>query len=251
MPDLDLSIVVPVFNEAESLPLLHEEIVEALAGAAIAFEILYVDDGSTDDSRQVLIDLARRDSRVRILRLTRNSGQTAAFAAGFRNATGELIATLDADLQNDPADLPRMLEQIAGCDIVCGVRTERHDSWVRRVSSRIANSVRNRMTDESVTDVGCSLRLFRRQLVENLPLFTGMHRFLPTLLRMQGGTLRQIPVNHRSRLHGESKYGIHNRLWVGMADLFAVRWMQRRWIDSRLVASDPEPGENGPDSEDP
>ena len=231
MTDLDLSIVVPVFNEAENLPQLHEEIAAALAPDGVVFEVVYVDDGSTDDSLRVLRELQAQDRRIRIVQLSQNSGQTAALAAGFRATKGPVIATLDADLQNDPADLPRLLAELDGADIVCGIRTDRHDSWVRLTSSRIANSVRNWLTDESVTDVGCSLRVFRRELAQDLPLFVGMHRFLPTLLRMQGGTLREIPVRHRPRIHGESKYGINNRLWVGLADLFAVRWMQRRWID--------------------
>ena len=237
MTDLDLSIVVPVFNEAESLPQLHDEIVTALDPEDLTFEVLYVDDGSTDATPGVLAELANSDKRTQIVTLHRNSGQTAAFAAGFRAAEGEVIATLDADLQNDPADIPKLLAELESCDIVCGIRADRHDSWVRLASSRIANSVRNSLTHESVTDVGCSLRVFRSHLVQHLPLFTGMHRFLPTLLRMQGGTLREIPVRHRARVHGSSKYGIHNRLWVGLADLFAVRWMQKRWIDSRR--SDP------------
>jgi glycosyltransferase involved in cell wall biosynthesis len=237
MSELDLSIVVPVFNEADNLSALHREIDASLTPTALAFEVLYVDDGSTDASPRVLADLAADDSRIRILRLPRNCGQTAGLAAGFRVARGRIIGTLDADLQNDPADLPRLLAELDHADIVCGVRTERHDSWLRRLSSRIANSVRNRLTAESVTDVGCSLRVFRAQLVRDLPLFTGMHRFLPTLLRLQGGTLREIPVRHRPRLHGTSSYGIHDRLWVGIADLFAVRWMQRRWIDRHLVTA--------------
>jgi glycosyltransferase involved in cell wall biosynthesis len=236
MTDLDLTIVVPVFNEAESLSRLHEEITAALLPTDLTFEVLYVDDGSTDDSPRVLRALSDSDPRVRTVRLRQNSGQTAAFGAGFRGARGRWIATLDADLQNDPADLPRMLAELEDCDIVCGIRTDRHDAWVRKISSRIANSVRNRLTHESVTDVGCSLRVFRSHLARDLPLFTGMHRFLPTLLRMQGGTLREIPVRHRPRVHGKSKYGIHNRLWVGLADLFAVRWMQKRWIDSRMAS---------------
>ena len=217
MSELDLSIVVPVFNEAENLPALHQEIAASLTPTGLDFEVLYVDDGSTDGSAAVLAELAATDSRIGLLRLRHNCGQTAGLAAGFRAARGRVIGTLDA------------------ADIVCGIRTERHDSWLRRWSSRIANAVRNRLTAESVTDVGCSLRVFRAHLVRDLPLFTGMHRFLPTLLRLQGGSLREIPVRHRPRLHGTSKYGIHDRLWVGIVDLLAVRWMQRRWIDRRLV----------------
>ncbi len=232
----DLSIVVPLYNEAENLPQLNEEIRTTLVDRAIDYEVIYVDDGSTDESPRVLRSLVETDARLRLIRLAVNSGQTAAFAAGIRASRGEVIVTLDADLQNDPADIPRLLDAMDTCDIVCGIRQDRQDSRVRLLSSRIANSVRNRLTGESITDVGCSLRAFRRELTEGLPLFTGMHRFLPTLLRLQGGRVREIPVRHRPRVHGTSKYGIHNRLWTGLADLFAVRWMLKRWIDRRESA---------------
>lgn len=234
MTIVDLSIVVPLFNEAENLPQLDEEIRAVLNDTSHTYEVVYVDDGSTDDSGEVLRTLAENNHHLRIVKLSINSGQTAAFAAGIRAARGEIIVTLDADLQNDPADIPRLLAEMTDCDIVCGIRQDRNDSRIRLLSSRIANSVRNRLTDESITDVGCSLRAFRRELTRDLPLFTGMHRFLPTLLRLQGGRIREIPVRHRPRLHGESKYGIQNRLWVGMADLMAVRWMRKRWIDGSL-----------------
>ncbi len=235
MPAPSLSIVIPLYNEADNLEQLADELAAALAGQPHDYEVLFVDDGSTDRSAEVLARLAAADRRLRVLRLARNSGQSAAFAAGFRLARGELIATLDADLQNDPADLPRLLEALDGCDVVCGVRRRRHDSWLRRVSSRIANAVRNRLTRESITDVGCSLRVMRARFTRDIPVFDGMHRFLPTLLRLAGARVRELPVGHRERLHGESKYGIHNRLWRGIADLLAVRWLQRRWIDQRAV----------------
>jgi glycosyltransferase involved in cell wall biosynthesis len=236
MADPRLSIVIPLFNEAENLEPLAAELEAALDGLGFGYEVLFVDDGSRDDSPEVLARLAAADPRLRILRQPDNLGQSAAFAAGFRHARGELIATLDADLQNDPADLPRMLAELDGCDVVCGVRTDRHDSWVRRVSSRIANGVRNRLTGESITDVGCSLRVMRARYARRLQMFDGMHRFLPTLLRLEGARIREVPVRHRPRLRGVSKYGIHNRLWRALADLFAVRWMQRRRIDREAAA---------------
>ena len=230
-----LSVVVPVFNEEESIPILAREIAASLDPLGLPYEVLWVDDGSTDRGPEVLRGLAAADPRARVLRLATNSGQSAAMAAGFRYARGEVLATLDADLQNDPADLPRLLAALDGCDVVCGVRARRRDSWVRRVSSRLANAVRNRATGEAVTDVGCTLRVYRRDLVTAVPMFTGMHRFLPTLLRLAGARVRELPVHHRPRLHGVAKYGIHNRLWRGIVDLMAVRWMQRRWIDPRRV----------------
>lgn len=226
-----VSIVVPVYNEEESLPVLAAEIAAAMA-AAPDYELLLVDDGSTDGSPAVLARLAAADPRIRVLRLGRNSGQSAALAAGFAHARAPVTVTLDADLQNDPADIPRLLAELdAGWDVVCGVRTERQDTWVRRLSSRLANGVRNRLTHERVTDVGCTLRACRTEALRRVPVFKGMHRFLPTLLRMEGARVKEVPVRHRPRRYGEAKYGIGNRLWRGLADLFAVRWMQSRWID--------------------
>jgi len=234
-PGPQLSVVVPFYDEAENLPLLAREIASALDPLGLAYEVLWVDDGSRDSGPAVMERLAADDPRARVLRLAVNSGQSAAMAAGFRHARGATVVTLDADLQNDPADIPRLLAALEGWDVVCGVRARRRDTWLRRVSSRIANAVRNRATGEAVTDVGCTLRVYRREVVAAVPMFTGMHRFLPTLLRLGGARIRELPVGHRPRLHGRAKYGVHNRLWRGIVDLLAVRWMQRRWIDPRIV----------------
>jgi glycosyltransferase involved in cell wall biosynthesis len=231
----ELSIVIPAFNEEDNLAPLLEEIRAALDPRGIVYEVVVVDDGSTDRSPQVLAELRAADGRLRVLRQRRNAGQSAAFAAGFRCARAPIVVTLDADLQNDPVDIPRLLAAIADCDVVCGIRANRHDSWVRRLSSLIANGVRNRLTHDDIVDTGCSLKAFRAAFLPQLPMFTGMHRFLPTLLRLQGARVRQIPVNHRPRRHGVAKYGIGNRVFRALADLFAVRWMQRRWIDRGLT----------------
>jgi dolichol-phosphate mannosyltransferase len=231
----EISIVIPVYNEEENLPLLAAEIHGALRPLGRSYEVIYVDDGSTDGSPGVLLELAREDPATRVIRQRRNSGQTAALDAGFRFARGGIVVTLDADLQNDPADIPRLLAAMdGGYDVVSGVRTHRRDTWVRKASSRIANRVRNRLTRDNVTDVGCTLRACRAEFLRAVPLFTGMHRFLPTLLKMAGARTTEIPVNHRPRLHGQPKYNISNRLWRALADLFAVRWMQKRWIDPNL-----------------
>lgn len=226
-----LSVVVPVFEEAENLETLHGELDRALAGVAGGVEFLYVDDGSGDGSASVLADLAKQDDRIRLLRFAANRGQSAALQAGFRAARGEVVATMDSDLQNDPADLPTLLAGLDGADVVNGVRVDRQDTWVRKLSSRIGNGFRNWMTNESVTDVGCSLRVMRTEFLRDLELYRGMHRFLPTLLRMRGARVAELPVHHRPRLHGRSKYGIGNRLFVGLADVLAVRWMQSRHVD--------------------
>jgi dolichol-phosphate mannosyltransferase len=232
----DLSIVVPLYNEEESLPQLAREITAALAPTGRSWEVLYVDDGSTDGSLAALRALAAEDPRVRVLRHRRNAGQSAGLATGFRAARGDIVVTLDADLQNDPADIPRLLEALAGgFDVVSGVRIDRRDDWLRRLSSRIANGVRNWATDEAITDVGCSLKAYRRSFLADLPMFTGMHRFLPTLVRWNGARVTELPVTHRPRLHGVAKYGVGNRLFRTLADLLAVRWMRRRWLPAGNV----------------
>lgn len=231
-----LSLVIPLYNEAENLPILAAEIRRALEPAGRSWETLFVDDGSNDGSFEVLTALAAGDPTMRILRHRRNAGQSAALAAGFAAARGAIVVTLDADLQNDPADVPALLARLgdsaaaSDCDAVSGVRRLRRDSWVRRFSSRVANAVRNWATDEHVSDVGCSLKAYRREVLVGLPMFHGMHRFLPTLVRWNGARLAEIPVNHRPRLHGTAKYGIGNRLFRALADLMAVRWMRSRWI---------------------
>jgi glycosyltransferase involved in cell wall biosynthesis len=232
MPDaVVLSVVIPVRDEEESLETLYREIDAAVGSLPGGLEILLVDDGSGDASLARMRSIAEKDPRVRVLALAARHGQSAALDAGFRAARGELIATLDADLQNDPADLPRLLAALEHADVVCGVRIERRDALVRRVSSRVANGFRNWMTRESVRDVGCSLRVMRRRYLERVKLYRGMHRFLPTLLRLEGARVIELPVSHRPRRHGRSKYGIVDRLFVGIVDVFAVRWMQSRRLD--------------------
>ena len=229
-----VTLVVPAHDEEESLPPLVGEIRAALAG--VPYEVVLVDDGSTDGTLGVMVALAEADPAVRVIRQRPNRGQSAALRAGWRAARAPVVVTLDADLQNDPADIPRLLATLEeGFDVVNGVRSDRKDGFVRRVSSRIANSVRNRLTGDSVTDVGCTLRACRTELLRDLPMFDGMHRFLPTLLRFAGARVTEIPVRHRPRRFGATKYGIQNRLWKGLVDLWAVRWMKRRWIDERGV----------------
>jgi glycosyltransferase involved in cell wall biosynthesis len=232
---LDLSIVVPAFEEEQSLPILHREIGEALQGTGLGYELLFVDDGSGDRTPEVLRDLARTDPRVRVLRQTPNRGQSAALAAGWNAARAPVVVMMDADLQNDPADIPELVERLEGWDVVSGIRVERRDTWVRRLSSRIANAVRRRVTGDSATDVGCTLRACRTELLRRVPVFDGMHRFLPALLEMDGARMTEVPVRHRARRFGTAKYGIRNRLGRGILDLFGVWWLQRRWVGRRTV----------------
>jgi dolichol-phosphate mannosyltransferase len=224
-----ISVVVPVFDEEPNLAPLVAEIGAALAG--LDYELLVVDDGSRDATATTLARLAAQEARLRPLRHDRNYGQSAALATGFAAARGELLVTLDGDLQNDPADAPLLLAELdRGFDVVSGVRRRRQDSWVRKVSSRIANGVRRRVLDDGITDVGCSLKAYRTRVVKRLPPFAGMHRFLPALARMEGARITELPVAHRPRRFGKSKYNISNRLWRGIADLLGVWWLQRRWV---------------------
>ncbi len=228
-------MVVPLFNEAESLPLLAAEIRAALGAAGESWEVVFVDDGSTDSSLEVLRRLAAEDPRVRVLRLRRNCGQSAALAAGIERASGRVIVTLDADLQNDPADIPRVLAALEGYDVVSGVRRGRRDDWRRRAASRVANAVRSRVLGDRISDIGCSLKAYRVEFLRRVPMFDGMHRFLPVLAESEGARVHEIEVAHRPRRFGAAKYNISNRLWKTLADLLAVRWMRKRWIDRGLV----------------
>ena len=223
-----VSVVVPVYNEAGNLPILLDEIAAALAGRV--YEVVAVDDGSTDGSGDELVALRGRHPALRVVRFARNAGQSAAFAAGFRAARGALIVTMDADLQNDPADVPALLDALerSGLEAAVGWRRDRRDTGWKKVQSRIANGVRNRLNRETIRDTGCSLKVFRREAVADIPWFTGMHRFLPTLVKMRGGRVVEVPVSHRPRRFGTTKYGMWNRVFRSLADALAVRWMQRR-----------------------
>ena len=226
-----ISLIIPVYNEEENLRDLYREITRSLSGLACGWEMVLVDDGSSDGSLSVIRELAAADPRVRYISFARNCGQSAAFAAGFRFAGGDAVVTLDADLQNDPADIPAMLEVYEqGADMVIGWRIRRRDSFVKRCASRFANWVRNRVSRETVRDTGCSLKVMRTEMVRSIPMFTGMHRFLPTLMKLEGARVAEVPVNHRSRSKGVSKYGIWDRAWASAYDLLAVRWMQKRHI---------------------
>ena len=237
-----LSVVIPVHDEEGNLEALHRELDAAVGSWPGGLEILFVDDGSRDASRARLQAIAEKDPRVRVLWLDARHGQSAALDAGFRAARGELIAMLDADLQNDPADLPRLLAALEHADVVCGVRVARRDAFLLRASSRIANAFRNAVTGESVRDVGCSLRVIRRSFLARVKLHRGMHRFLPTLLALEGARVIELPVAHRPRRHGRSKYGIADRLFAGLVDVFAVRWMKSRRLVYRVRELGPGSG---------
>ncbi|MGH7606997.1 MAG: glycosyltransferase family 2 protein [Gemmatimonadales bacterium] len=230
----DLSLVIPAYNERENFAPLLAEITAALDGRR--YEVVVVDDGSTDGSLETLKALQRQHPPLRMIVLERHAGQTAAFAAGFHAARGPIVITLDADLQNDPADIPVLVDVLerTGATAVAGYRAARQDTAWKRLQSRIANGVRNRLNREVIRDTGCSLKAFRADALRALPLFGGMHRFFPTLVKMQGGTVTEIPVHHRARRHGVTKYGMWNRMLRSLLDAFAVRWMQRRALRYRV-----------------
>jgi glycosyltransferase involved in cell wall biosynthesis len=230
--EIYLSVVTPAHNEADNLPRLVEEIAAATATLGHNWEIIIVDDGSTDDTAAVLRDLRKAHPQLRVLSMQYRAGQTAALDAGLRHTRGTFIATLDADLQNDPADIPRMLDVLLKeqCGFVNGWRANRHDPWIRLVSTRVANRVRNWLTREQIHDSACGLKVFRRECIDRLKLFNGMHRFLPTLVKMEGYKVVEVPVNHRPRTAGKAKYGVLNRVFKALRDAFAVRWMQQRML---------------------
>jgi dolichol-phosphate mannosyltransferase len=230
----EVSIVVPVYDEEGSIEPLLDELDRVLSGEEFTWEVIAVDDGSEDRSRVILAGERGRRPWLRVVVFERNMGQTAALEAGWRVARGRYLASMDADLQNDPADIPRLYEMLeregSGCDMAIGVRVKRRDTAWKRLQSRIGNRVRNWITGDRISDTGCSLKMMRRECFDGMTLFNGMHRFLPTLVRMKGWSVSEIPVNHRDRRWGETKYGAANRAWRGLVDCLAVRWMRRRML---------------------
>jgi glycosyltransferase involved in cell wall biosynthesis len=221
---IDLSIVVPIYNEAESLGILHQEILVAASSLDISWELILVDDCSTDGSHRVALDLRKRDPHLRIVRFSRNYGQTAALAAGFDQSRGEIVVTLDGDLQNDPADIPAMVAKLrSGYDVVAGWRKRRQDGFIlRRLPSIIANRMIAFVTGVAIHDTGCTLKAFRREVIERLPIYAEQHRFLPVMSQGSGARVTEMIVNHRPRLYGSSKYGI-GRAWRVLLDLMAIK----------------------------
>jgi dolichol-phosphate mannosyltransferase len=228
----EISVVIPVCNEAENVGPLAREIASALAGRA--FEILFVDDGSTDGTAAAVLSARASIPQVRLLRHSFRSGQSAAVTTGVRHARAEWIGTLDGDGQNDPADLPKLLDarmkpENVGIALFQGHRTTRKDTGFRKLQSRIANGVRSKMLGDGTPDTGCGIKLMHRPTYLELPKFDHMHRFLPALFQRAGARVVSVPVNHRPRARGTSKYGMLDRLWVGIVDIFGVMWLRRRY----------------------
>ena len=233
----DLSVVVPVYNEEASLSPLWSELRAVLDRLGLSVEVVFVDDGSRDRSAEIIRSFREADQRVRLVRLKTNGGETAATDAGLKAARGHRIVVMDADLQNDPGDIPMLLAHLDQWDAVTGWRVDRAagDNLVRRASSRIANRIRNWLSDEAIQDSGCTFRAFRRECLRELVLYRGFHRFIPTLLKMRGYRVIEVPVGHRPRRFGRSKYGVLNRAIVAFADLLVIRWMKARFLRYEIV----------------
>ncbi|MBN2307417.1 MAG: glycosyltransferase family 2 protein [Candidatus Hydrogenedentes bacterium] len=231
-----VTVVVPFYNEEENVEPLCAKIEEVFSGLAddYDYECLFVNDGSTDGTGARLDAAHERNPRIRPIHLARNQGQSAALVTGMRQAAGEYILTLDGDLQNDPCDFPAILELLKEYDCVCGYRATRRDTWVRRVSSKVGNAVRNWMLRDGIRDSGCGTKGFRRRCVDYIVPFNGVHRYFAAMVRNGGLTIAECPVSHHPRVHGRSKYGINNRLWRGIYDLIGVAWLRRRYVDPKV-----------------
>lgn len=239
-PQPEVSLVVPCYNEEGNLKPLIEAIRAAVDPLGVAYEVVITDDCSTDSSWRLLRELAAQDTRIRVQRFVFNCGESAASWAGMQTSRGKAIVTIDADLQNDPKDLPKFMEALRQFDCVCGTRVSTRgegDHLIRIASSRIANWVRNRLSGENISDAGCTYRAFRRECIANLKFFKGMHRFLPTLIKMEGFTVTEIAVTNNPRFSGRSHYGVWNRLFKSFADLLAVRWMKKRMFKYKIAES--------------
>lgn len=226
-----IAIIVPVYNEAQNVIPLVEEVTAAFRPEQLSYELVFVDDGSTDETWSRIREAHQRDPRIRGLKHPRNFGQSAALWTGIESTTHPIIATLDGDLQNDPADLPKLIQALDEADFVCGVRTKRQDNWIRRTSSSIARRARKFVLGVDFRDTGCAMRAFKRSALYGVLPFNGIHRFLPILVHGNGAKTREIPINHRPRMAGQSKYGVWNRLGRGIVDLFGVAWYQKRRLN--------------------
>ncbi|WP_058303230.1 glycosyltransferase family 2 protein [Gorillibacterium timonense] len=229
-----LSVVVPVYNEEGNIYDLFISITAALKGKVESYEIILVNDGSRDRSAVLLNEIALMDKAIKVIHFERNCGQTAAIWAGMKASTGELIALMDADLQTDPKDIFRLMPFIERVDFVNGKRTDRKDTLLKKISSRIGNGIRNWITGDSIYDTGCPMKLFKRKVADSFYLYNGMHRFLPTLAKMNGFSVIEVSVTHQERKHGISKYGVRNRAFVGLMDAIVIRWLKKRVIMYRI-----------------
>ena len=228
------SVVVPLKNEEDNIKELIDELKPIMSKMNEPWEIICIDDGSSDNTLKILKELALIHPELRIIIFNKNYGQSSAFDAGFKNARGELIITMDGDRQNDPADIPKLLAAAADVDLVCGSRINRRDPLIKKITSKLANAVRSRVCHDSVQDTGCSLKVYRTSAAQKIKMYNGMHRFLPALFLIEGFRIKEVPVNHRERVKGQTKYNFFNRSFNTISDMFAVRWMQQRHLNYQI-----------------
>lgn len=228
------SVVIPLKNEEENISDLIAELEPVMNALKAPWELICIDDGSTDKTSEVLISLSNEKKYMKLIFFKKNYGQSSAFQAGFKAAAGEFVITLDGDGQNDPADIPKVLKAIDQYDLVCGIRSKRKDRWDKRIISKIANTVRQTCCQDGIKDSGCSLKVYRKQCLDKIKMYNGMHRFLPALFTIEGFRVGQLPVNHRERKKGISKYNYFNRSFNTLADLLAVRWMNQRQLRYKI-----------------
>ncbi len=234
--DIEISIIAPAFNEVENVGPLVERIREVFVPLKISFEVIIVDDAGTDGTREKLVELSRLYPWLRVISLEKNSGQTAAMDAGFRVARGRIWGTVDADMQNDPGEIPRLMAMLGpDVDMVNGWRRQRRDHFLRIIQTRIANGIRNCLSGENIRDSACSLKVYKRQCLQGLTLYKGMHRFFPTLVKMRGYHVIETPVSHQPRAYGVTKYKFGSRVIRAFVDLLAVRWMKKRALNYKAV----------------
>ncbi|MDP8253392.1 MAG: glycosyltransferase family 2 protein [Candidatus Kaelpia aquatica] len=232
---MKISFVIPVYNEEENIPILYEELKGLINSAAIESEIIFIDDGSTDNSLDIIKSIKREDQTVEVLSFEKNYGQSSALKVGFDRASGDIVVTMDSDLQNDPTEILKLLPYLEkGYDVVSGWRKNRADSFKKKFASKIANSIRNKIIKDDIKDTGCMLKVYRRDVLAKIEMFRGFHRFLPSLLKLHGASVIEVEVNHRKRKFGKSKYGIKNRMLKSLVDTFIVLWMKKNYIKPHI-----------------
>jgi len=230
------SVVIPLNNEESNIVDLIQELEPVMQAIGKSWELICVDDGSTDQTKEILLDLIKSKNYLKVIVFDKNYGQSSAFEAGFKAASGEYIITLDGDGQNDPADIPKLLAFSPNYDLVCGIRVKRQDTWLKRLISKYANGFRNWLCDDDIKDTGCSLKVYRRACLSKIKLYHGLHRHFPILFKIEGFSVHQEPVNHRPRLRGVSKYNLLNRSFNTISDLLAVYWMKKRQLRYKTAA---------------
>jgi len=239
MEKVHYTVVVPLKNEEDNIQELIDELKPIMQKLHEPWELICIDDGSSDNTLAILKKLSHIHPELRIIAFDKNYGQSSAFDAGFKSARGELIITMDGDRQNDPADIPNLLNAAADADLVCSRRVNRRDPWTKKITSKIANAVRSRVCHDSVQDTGCSLKVYRKSALQKIKMYHGMHRFLPALFLIEGFRIKEVPVNHRERTKGKTKYNFFNRSFNTISDMLAVRWMHQRQLRYQIDEESP------------